>query len=234
MSKIFLDPGHGGTETGAIGHGMIEKNINLVVAMEIKRILELNKQTVKMSRESDITIGLSERCDLANQWAAEYFVSIHHNANDGQSSGTEIYASISSGKGLDLANSLARVFQYYGRHTATIQRRGEVDPAHDYYAVIRNTNMPSIITEAGYIDSDDYINFDTVQELLNEANRIAEGVLSYLGITNIIYKSNQKQEHWAQGAFDYLRSREIKINETRFDDKITRGEAFALLAQLVK
>ena len=229
MSKIFIDAGHGGTETGAIGHGIIEKNINLVVALEVKRILALNGQTVKMSRETDLTIGLTDRCTMSNQWGADYFISIHHNANDGATNGTEIYSSVTGGKGTELALSIAKVFQNLGRHTACIQRDSESNPGQgqDYYAVIRQPNAPAIITEAGYIDSGDYINFDTAAELQAEARQIAEGILTYLGVTNIQYTNTQVIEHWAQAPYEYLKSKGIKIYETRFDDKITRGEVFA-------
>lgn len=234
MTKIFIDPGHGGTETGAIGHNMIEKNINLVVSQELKRILLLNGQEVKMSRESDITLNLGSRADRANQWGADLFISVHHNANDGKTLGAEIYSSINGGKGADLSSSIAQVLNHYGRQTATIQRESETTPDQDYYAVIRRTDMPAIITEYGYMDSADYINFDTTEELLLEAKQIAEGILTYLGITDIKYTDTQTTEHWAQGPFDYLKSRGIIIHETSFDDKITRGEMFALLAQVVK
>ena len=234
--KFFIDAGHGGSESGAIGNGMIEKNINLIVAKEVKRILELNKQTVVMSRETDITIGVSDRPILANNCGADLLVSIHHNANDGISSGAEVYASVTGGFGLIVAKDIAYQFESIGRKTLIKQRDSESNPGvgQDYYSIIRNSRMPAIITEFGYIDSKDYINFDTPEELMMEAKAIANSCLTAANITNIIYTDIQIKEHWAQSSFDYLKAKGIKINETRFDDKMTRGEFLVLFAQLVK
>lgn len=232
MAKFFIDAGHGGSETGAIGNGMIEKNINLIVALELKRILLLNGQEVKMSRESDMTVSLKERTDMANQWSADYFISIHHNAYNGKKSGAEVYSSINGGKGLDLAQELEKTFASAGRPTQMPRRAGT--DGRDYYAVIRNTNMPSIICEYGYIDSGDYIAFDTDQELKGEALLIATALLRFIGITTINVIMPTANPHWSEGAYDYLKSKGVVIHDTRFDDKITRGEMFALLAQIIK
>jgi N-acetylmuramoyl-L-alanine amidase len=234
--KWYINPGHGGSETGAIGYGLVEKNINLVVALELARILKEHGQEVRLSRTSDITMSLAEVCNDANNWKADRFISVHHNAFNGVKAGTEIYYSIHGGKGADLADDIAKVFEQYGRPTARIQRRGIKNPSRDYYYVIANTNMPAIITEAGYIDSKDYINFDTTEELYEQAKQIAIGCLDHVGIafnsapnTTVV-----TEEHWAQKHYDALISKGIIIHDKRFDDKITRGELFALLNQILK
>lgn len=234
--KIFIDAGHGGKESGAVGNGMIEKHINLIVAQEVKRILELNNQTVVMSRTTDATIGVNERPILANNCGADLLISIHHNANNGISSGAEIYSSVVGGAGLILAKDIAYQFESIGRPTRVIQRDSESNPGvgQDYYGIIRNSRMPAIITEFGYMDSKDHINFDTPEELMAEARAIATGCLTTIGINNFSYIDTQIKEHWAQSSLDYLKAKGIIINEIRFDDKITRGEMFALLAQLIK
>ena len=179
--KFFLDPGHGGDETGAIGHDMTEKNINREVAIEVKRILTENGQQVMLSRESDATVTRPERCTMANNWDADYFISIHHNAYDGKKSGSEVYASIHGGKGLDFAHVLADIYRDSGRPVKVIQREGEKDPGTDYYDVIRLTRMPAVISEYGYMDSQDYISFDTELKRKNEAKLIAKACLQIAG-----------------------------------------------------
>jgi N-acetylmuramoyl-L-alanine amidase len=235
MAKFFIDAGHGGTETGAIGHGMIEKNINLTVAKELKRLLELNGQMVKMSRQSDVTLDLGSRCSMANDWMADLFVSVHHNANDGETTGSEVYCSVKGGIGKDYANSLSNTFVASGRKSKVVQKESEKVKGTDYYYVIAKTKMPSIIVEFGYMDSKDYINFDTDEELMQEALMIAKGLLKQVGISEVQVqeKSVIQFPHWAQSHYDGLLKKGIKINETRFDDKITRGEIFALLNQFI-
>lgn len=229
--KIFLDAGHGGTETGAIGHGMIEKNINLTVTLEVKRLLELNGQEVKLSRSADTTLDLTTRCNMANNWGADYFISIHHNANDGATSGTEIYCSVGGGEGYHLAHSI--ICGITDRSARVIARESEKVSGQDYYAVIRQTEMPAIITEYGYMDSGDYINFDEQSELMCEAKIIAVGILKHLGINEPKLFVTSPAKHWAKDKKDYLVSKGIVINEERFDDNITRGEVLALLAQFI-
>lgn len=193
MAKFFIDAGHGGTETGAIGNGIIEKNINLVVSQEVKKILELNKQTVVMSRHADVTIDLTTRCYMANEQHVDYFVSIHHNANNKKTTGSEVYCSVKGGVGKKLAEAILSEFANNGRKTRVDQRVSETTPGTDYYAVIKRTNMPSVIVEYGYIDSPDYINFDTIDELKKEAVMIATGLLKFIGITDIILPDVDKK-----------------------------------------
>ena len=231
--KFFIDVGHGGTESVAVGHVMIEKNIYLIVSLEVKRLLESYNQQVEISRIVDSTVSLGERCDLANRSKADYFVSIHHNANDGQTTGAEVYCSVRGGKGRDLANEVSAQFKSLGRQSRVIAKESEKTPGADYYYVLKNTNMPAIITEYGYMDSKDYVNFDTTDELKIEALAIVNACLKMSGVdtTKTVVVKNT---HWAQAPFDFLKARGIIINETRFDDKITRGEIFALLAQIIK
>lgn len=231
--KIFLDVGHGGTDSGAVGNGIIEKNINLIVAKEVQRILSLNSIEVLMSRQVDATVSLARRCELANSQNADYFISIHHNANNGTTVGTEIYHSVNGGNGKTLSQTIGDVFKANSRKVSIICRESEKEPKKDYYYVIRHTEMPSIIVEAGYIDSKDYINFDTTEELLEEAKTIAKGILIYLGIERIKY-SEVEEPHWALQYFDYLNNNGIEVHEQRFDDKITRGEAMSLVAKLLE
>lgn len=80
---IFLDPGHGGEDPGAIGKNrrIKEKDITLDIALELKGLLEQNGYRVSMSRDRDIFIPLQERTAMANRANADLFVSIHANAS---------------------------------------------------------------------------------------------------------------------------------------------------------
>lgn len=90
MAKIFLDPGHGGNDTGGTGNGLLEKNLVLDIAERIQRQLTAYSDAeVQLSRESDVFLSLSERTTIANNWGADIFVSIHVNA--GGQTGFESY-----------------------------------------------------------------------------------------------------------------------------------------------
>lgn len=236
MSKIFLDPGHGGNETGAVNQSVLEKNINLIVALETKRILELNKQEVLMSRESDISLSLIERCKMANDFKADLLISIHHNANNTKSKDAEIYHSVNNGIGKELSEKIANEFYAIGQPTKVLSRESINFPGKDYYTIIGKSNMPSIITEFGYMDNpNDYIQFDEIVELHQEALAIAKGILNQIGYNeNVLTKNIVTEEHWAESIFKELNSLGVTINEKRFEDKITRGESMALALRLFK
>lgn len=81
VRTIVLDPGHGGEEHGAHGPaGLLEKDVNLAIAREVRRLLQGTFQIV-MTREDDRTVGLAERSRLANREDADLFISIHANAH---------------------------------------------------------------------------------------------------------------------------------------------------------
>lgn len=180
MSKIFIDPGHGGSDSGAVSNGLIEKDINLIVAKEVKRLLEEQNVKVLMSREGDTYPSLDERASKANSFKADYFISIHHNAGGGN--GYEIIHSVSEGKGKELSEKIGSEFESIGQTKRRIYFRTNSN-GKDYFAVIRQTNMPAIITEFAFLDSSDKDIIDTKEKLLKEAKGIANGILRQLNLS---------------------------------------------------
>lgn len=82
--KIFIDPGHGGSDPGATSNGHQEKNFNLQIAKEIEKYLKQYKNVeIKLSRTNDTYLSLSDRTKMANDWGADYYVSVHINAGGG-------------------------------------------------------------------------------------------------------------------------------------------------------
>ncbi|MCE1188058.1 MAG: N-acetylmuramoyl-L-alanine amidase [Ignavibacteria bacterium] len=80
--KFFLDPGHGGEDRKSVGVNkrVVEADINLAVALELRKYLADAGADVILSRDKDTTIALSDRSELANKSGADFFISIHHNA----------------------------------------------------------------------------------------------------------------------------------------------------------
>lgn len=83
IDVIVIDPGHGGDDYGAIGHkGTREKDITLAIGRELAGLIRKEKQfKVVMTRNSDKTVSLQERADIANSAGADLFISIHANAS---------------------------------------------------------------------------------------------------------------------------------------------------------
>lgn len=91
---IILDPGHGGSETGAKGKISLEKDINLAMALRLKALIQYHipDATVILTREDDSKISLKDRAQLANQNNADLFISLHCNSNNtGTVRGAEVY-----------------------------------------------------------------------------------------------------------------------------------------------
>ncbi|MCZ1180111.1 DUF3597 family protein [Alkalihalobacillus clausii] len=147
MTKIFLDPGHGGSDPGAVGNGMQEKNLTLSISRQIRDMLvtEYENVEVRMSRTGDTTLSLTERTNMANNWGADYFLSVHINAGGG--TGFESFVHTSQSSGSVRAQNII--------HPAIMQQIGGTDRGkkNANFAVLRTSKMPAILTEVLFIDN---------------------------------------------------------------------------------
>lgn len=148
--KICVDPGHGGSDPGAVGPtGLQEKNVNLRVATVFKNCLvEYGSASVLMTRTSDVYVSLDKRCQIANNWGAHRFVSVHFNSSSDRSvNGTEtFYYTYGSSTSKSLATCLQnRLVQALG-----LTNRGVKTAS---YYVLKYTNMPASLTESSFISN---------------------------------------------------------------------------------
>ena len=88
----------------------------MTVGLKLKELLLAKGFNVKLSRESDITLSLTERCNMANSWGADYFIGIHHNAGGGD--GWEIIHTIHTkqSEGDELAEAIGKEFTKTGQN----------------------------------------------------------------------------------------------------------------------
>lgn len=90
--RIVVDPGHGGKDPGAVRSRMREKDWNLAVGKELAALLKKAGFEVKMTRDNDTFIALSERSKMANNFKADLFVSVHTNASKNKNAhGFQVY-----------------------------------------------------------------------------------------------------------------------------------------------
>ncbi|MEB3752572.1 N-acetylmuramoyl-L-alanine amidase [Geobacillus icigianus] len=151
MVNIFLDPGHGGTDTGAVGNGLREKDITLSIALEMSRLLQSEYEgvSVQLSRTKDETVSLDERTERANRWGADLYVSIHVNAGGGTGYEDYIYYELSEN------SRTARIRDVL--HEEVIRATGFRDRGKKKanFHVLRETTMPAVLTENGFIDNEE-------------------------------------------------------------------------------
>ena len=184
MPRVYVDPGHGGDDPGASGHGLVEKDVNLRIARRVAAWLARHGLSVRMSRTGDTTKSLQARTGEANGWGADAFVSIHCNASpDSSANGFEVWHSVRPGSpGRILARYLV---QWLDRLTPLANRgaRARAGPGgRDSFHVIRETRMPAVIVECGFLTHPGdarYLGSESGQAQVAEA--IARGVLQYFG-----------------------------------------------------
>lgn len=183
--KVWLDAGHGGTDSGAVANGLVEKKLNLVTTLECMSVLKSHNIEVGMTRTGDSSHSLSARCSMANKWKAEYFVSIHHNCASGNNGdGVEAIHSIAYGKGEELAKCIVNsIHDHTGqnlRPKPTFAKKNS--SGTDYYGVIRGTSMTAVIVECAFLNSTDRYIVDTEVEQKAMGVAIAKGILKFLGV----------------------------------------------------
>lgn len=183
--RVYIDPGHGGEDPGAVWNGLKEKDITLDIGRRVAAELRRHGLEVKTSRDKDVTVSLKARTDDANRWGAHCYVSIHVNAATAPAAkGFEVWHSVlPTSRGRILAKHLV----YWLDRLTPLVNRGAKSRAgaggRDYYHVIRETAMPAVIVEAGFIT-----NPDDNQYLRDPKNRaaiadaIVRGVLAFAGV----------------------------------------------------
>jgi N-acetylmuramoyl-L-alanine amidase len=149
MVKIFIDPGHGGTDSGAVGNGIQEKNVTLQIGLRIRDILEreYSNVSVRMSRTGDTTVSLNQRSNAANSWGADFLYSVHVNSGGGIGYEDYIYSRLSS------SSRTAQMQRTI--HSEIIARNNMNDRGMkkaDFH-MLRETNMDAVLTENGFIDN---------------------------------------------------------------------------------
>lgn len=165
--KIFLDPGHGGEDrrnTNKKGD-VIEADVNLRVALYLKKYLERAGAIVFISRDKDATVQLGYRSELANNSGADLFISVHHNApgktEDDYTNYTSVYYHAKDFNyeyepcNQDMARYIERDLSYVMGNPVGL---GSFDGTYsDYniypgegFSVLRKTKIPAVLIEGGF------------------------------------------------------------------------------------
>ncbi|MDV2683712.1 N-acetylmuramoyl-L-alanine amidase [Alkalihalophilus lindianensis] len=149
--KLYLDPGHGGSDPGAQGNGLKEKDIALDIALRIRTIVmnSYDNVEVMMSRTSDISKSLRDRTNEANTWRADYYLSIHCNAYNGSASGYEDYIHSS----LSDSSSTAKYRDFLHTEIMKVNQLNNRGKKKANFHVLRETAMSALLTENGFIDN---------------------------------------------------------------------------------
>lgn len=174
MATVVLDAGHGGSDFGATYLGRMEKDDNLRLTLAVGRILENAGVNIIYTRTGDVYESPAEKAAKANSSGADYFISIHRNSSpyDNQYTGIESLVYDRYGAAARMAENINQQLVNVGFVNQGVNERPNL-------AVLRRTNMPAVLVEAGFINTDrDNMLFDS---RFNEtAQAIADGILMSL------------------------------------------------------
>jgi len=245
--KILLDPGHGGSDSGAVANGITEKIVNLRVAIEAQDFLKGTGHDVRMTREVDTNVSLGQRAKKSVDWPANIFLSIHHDCGPVNMNGCHgFYDNERAPNGKDLATKVAQSivqanginFSYgalssdwFGRHLGVLSNYNNwrvTIAALVECAFLSNYGNSLIIKKEGYTE--------------RTGLAIANGIQAHLGLPNIeaviTPPQNENQppmedqvSPWAKKAADWVFSNELS-DCTRPKEPLTREEAWCYLERL--
>ena len=183
VRKVIIDPGHGGTDSGATGNNLLEKDYNLLISKYMyDRFKELGVP-VAITRDSDTTLSPTDRVNtILNKFGnSSDVILISNHVNSGGGEGAEVIYALRN------RDTLAkRILENIGATGQTIrkyyQRRLPSDTSKDYYFIHRNTgNLEPLIVEYGFIDDTKDVEFlkENYKEL---AEAVIAAVASYIGV----------------------------------------------------
>nr|WP_288709141.1 GBS Bsp-like repeat-containing protein [uncultured Dorea sp.] len=234
---VVLDPGHGGSDGGAAANGLVEKNLTLKIAQYCKEELEkYSGVTVYMTRNTDVAVGLEERVQMAKNWGADVFVSIHMNSASPAATGAEVWYPNSSynseihNNGQKLASDIENELVSLGLANRGVKIRNSESGSKysdgsiaDYYSVIRNSKLagfPGIIVEHAFLT-----NSADAEKLKQESFIKKMGIADATGIAKYFNLSKEEDSGKFTASVikknDFARTFTVKIN-----GKLSDGESY--------
>lgn len=183
VRKVIIDPGHGGTDSGATGNNLLEKDYNLLISKYMyDRFKELGVP-VAITRESDTTLSPTDRVNtILNKFGnSSDVILISNHVNSGGGEGAEVIYALRNRD--TLARRILENIGAAGQETRKYyQRRLPSDTSKDYYFIHRNTgNLEPLIVEYGFIDNTKDVEFlkENYKEL---AEAVISAVANYIGV----------------------------------------------------
>ncbi len=183
VRKVIIDPGHGGTDSGATGNNLLEKDYNLLISKYMyDRFKELGIP-VAITRDSDTTLSPTDRVNtILNKFGnSSDVILISNHVNSGGGEGAEVIYALRNRD--TLAKRILENIGATGQTTRKYyQRRLPSDTSKDYYFIHRNTgNLEPLIVEYGFIDNTKDVEFlkENYKEL---AEAVISAVANYIGV----------------------------------------------------
>lgn len=183
VRKVIIDPGHGGTDAGATGNNLLEKDYNLLISKYMYNRFKQLGVPVAITRDSDTTLSPTDRVNtILNKFGnSSDVILISNHVNSGGGEGAEVIYALRNRD--TLARRILENIGATGQETRKYyQRRLPSDTSKDYYFIHRNTgNLEPLIVEYGFIDNTKDVEFlkENYKEL---AEAVISAVANYIGV----------------------------------------------------
>lgn len=162
--KVFIDPGHGGSDPGAINPRLAlqESALTLAISKAFEAEAEADPRfEVKLARRSDVYLSLQDRVNLAEIWGADVFLSFHINAAEApKAQGFEVWTSLGQTSADPIATRIWLELKIAMPDTPARADYDDGDPDKESnFYVLRNTTMPAVLIEFEFITNDNRARF---------------------------------------------------------------------------
>ena len=211
--KIYIDPGHSGApplDPGAVNGNRYEAVDNLLLGLAVQKLFEQQGHQAKMSRLGNTYRSIFQRASWANEWGADFFLSLHRNASTNTAEhGIETLISTDAGIQAKLAaiNVQAKLVDVAGQADRGVKTCSGL-------AVLSKTNMPAIQVEVGFI-TNKWDNELFSRYLHDYAAAILAGVLEVFGIQQKPPVRPDMATQWAEEYWNYQNGRGIVVSGMR-------------------
>ncbi|WP_270179849.1 N-acetylmuramoyl-L-alanine amidase [Alkalihalobacillus sp. CinArs1] len=181
MKRIIIDPGHGGSDSGATYKGFFEKTYNLSIALLVKATLESRYEVdIILTRTADQTVSLKQRTDFANARNADFYLSIHNNAAGGRGFESFIYNRTVPAETVRIQNVIHDTIASTILNKYKIPNRGK---KRANFHVLRETKMNALLLEVLFVDNDTDLNLLNNSIFIKDVSTaIAEGTAKALNL----------------------------------------------------
>ncbi|QHA93167.1 N-acetylmuramoyl-L-alanine amidase [Bacillus sp. N1-1] len=181
MTLIVIDPGHGGSDSGATYKNVQEKNFNLEISHMIRdHLVSTYEVNVVLTRETDKTLELKQRTDFANALKADFFLSIHNNASGGSGFETFIFNGTVPNETVQLQTSIHNKVARDILKKYNILDRGK---KRANFHVLRETKMNALLIEVLFVDNEKDLNLLTNPSFIMDVSTvIADAIAEALKI----------------------------------------------------
>jgi N-acetylmuramoyl-L-alanine amidase len=190
---VMIDPGHGGSDDGASGHSLKEKNITLDLGQRLAAALQKEQISCVLTRDEDKFVSLPDRVNLANSIPNSIFISLHCNYSDNSTAkGIEVYRCISKSNadGVQVVSALGESFPIADLESELAQALDDTTTAElreenrgvkqANFFVVRNVEVPAVLVECGFLsNAEDAHRLGDPAYRQRLADALARGLISY-------------------------------------------------------